>query len=138
MSFHIATSIRFCGESIIRIVSFHHGGIVRIGLGYFKTSFHIKYPGGFIVVATLARVCGDYLSVSSESTQRYHVAHIIVAEASGLNSCTPLRELASASIIAIAGGVPLCVRYGGRQVVVTFPAASDTVVVVLPRPSVRV
>ena len=102
MCFHIASGVRLGSEAVVGIVCLQRRGIVRVGLGHFKACCGMESPSGFIIVAALARVCGDYLSVSSESTQRYHVAHVIVAEASGLNSCTPLGNFATATIVLVA------------------------------------
>ena len=51
--FHVATGIRFCCEAVVGIVGFHHGSIVSVGLGYFKTAHGIERPGCYIPIGTL-------------------------------------------------------------------------------------
>ena len=111
MSFHIATGIRFCGESIIRIVSFRHGGVVCVGLGLFKTSRGIEAPCCHIAIDTLTRIGGNDLAICTESAQGSHVVHVIVTEASGLNSCTPFRNLTTTKIILVATSIFHCIGY---------------------------
>ena len=73
-------------------------------------------PHGNIPVRAVAWVARNRFSGSSESSERGHAVGIIVTEAYRLNPRTPFRELATAGIIAITGGVPLCIRYRGGQV----------------------
>ena len=124
MSLHIATSIRFCGESIIRIVGFRHGGIVRIGLGYFKTSFHIEYPGGFIVIASFTWIGGNDLAIGSECAQGCHVVHVIVGEARGLLGSTPLGNLSTTKVILVTRRVTHRISYHRRQVMSNVVSSS--------------
>ena len=58
-------------------------------------------------------VCCRSTTVGSEGD---HVSGVIVAEGGGLHSRTPLSHLAAAFIVAIAGGVALGIRNGGRLV----------------------
>ena len=51
--FHVATGIRLGGKAVVGVVGFHHGGIVGVGLGYFKTGHGIERPGCYIPIGTL-------------------------------------------------------------------------------------
>ena len=55
----------------------------------------------------------EVASVEVALVGRDHAVGIIVAEAYRLNPCTPFHELSTAGIIAITGGVPLCIRDRG-------------------------
>ena len=52
-------------------------------------------------------------SVEVALVERDYAVGIIVAEAYRLNPRPPFHELASTDIIAVAGGIALCVRYCG-------------------------
>ena len=74
-------------------------------------------PSSRIAVCTVARVGRNRFSGSSESSERSHAVGIIITETYRLNPRTPFGKLSAARIVAVAGGVPLCVRHRGGQVV---------------------
>jgi len=63
-----------------------------------------------VVTGEVERGDLEVASVEVALVERDHAVGIIVAEHDRMNPRTPFRDLATAGIMAITGGVPLCIR----------------------------